>query len=121
MLKNRRQGQAAVVMLAEPLPDRQTTRLLSELNQLKLHMPALFINRVQMQDSHCRHCQIARRWHLHTLAGLRERLRFRGEIFVVRNFPHELAGRRGLQSLTREIWRLEARQAAKPRARRRKT
>ena len=120
MVKNRRQGQAAVVMLAEPLPDRQTARLLSELNQLKLYTPALFINRVQMQDSHCRHCQIARRWQLHTLAGLRERQKFYDEIFVIPNFPRELAGRRGLQSLTREIWRLEARQPAKPRARRRR-
>ena len=121
MLKDRRKAQAAVVMLAEPLPDRQTARLISELNQLKVHMPAVFVNRVRMEESRCRHCQIARRWQLHTLAGLRDRLKFRGEIFVIPNFPGELAGRRGLQSLIQEIWRLEARQVAKPRARKRKT
>ena len=121
MLKDRRKAQAAVVMLAEPLPDRQTARLISELNQLKVHTPAVFVNRVRMEESRCRHCQIARRWQLHTLAGLRDRLKFRGEIFVIPNFPGELAGRRGLQSLIQEIWRLEARQVAKPRARKRKT
>jgi anion-transporting ArsA/GET3 family ATPase len=109
-----------VVMLAEPLPDRQTARLIAELNQLRVQTSAVFVNRVRMEESRCRHCQIARRWQLHTLAGLRERLKFYGEIFVIPNFPRELAGRRGLQSLTREIWRLEARQPAKPRARRRK-
>lgn len=121
MLKDRRKAQAAVVMLAEPLPDRQTARLISELNQLKVHTPAVFVNRVRMEESRCRHCQIARRWQLHTLTGLRDRLKFRGEIFVIPNFPGELAGRRGLQSLIQEIWRLEARQVAKPRARKRKT
>ena len=121
MLKDRRKAQAAVVMLAEPLPDRQTARLISELNQLKVHTPAVFVNRVRMEESRCRHCQIARRWQLHTLTGLRDRLKFRGEIFVIPNFPGELAGRRGLQSLIQEIWRLEARQVAKPRARQRKT
>jgi len=103
MLKDKKRSRLWPVMLAEPLPDRQTERLLAELRGLGAHSGALFVNRVLLEEDvgRCSRCRIARRWQLATL----QRLARRGTpFFVVRNFPREIAGAAALQSLTRQLW-----------------
>ncbi len=95
------------VMLAEPLPDRETERLLNDLRSLKLSARMLFVNRVLFaaDAKKCRRCNRAREWQLGTLARLKAR--HPGlEIFVIRNFPSEIAGKNSLRSFTSELWQL---------------
>ena len=104
MLKDRKQSQLTVVMLPEPLPDRETGRLLRELKAMSTPPPSIFVNRVLFDPpASCKRCQLARRWQLFTIA----RLRLKTPLYLVRDFRKELAGRSGLQSLTRELWHLE--------------
>jgi len=108
MLKDSEQAQIVVVLLPEPLPDRETTRLISDLAVLKAPPPAIFINRMFLEEhSACRHCEVARTWQTATLAGLPQRLGARGPLYVVPEQHAEPAGRAGLQSLTRKLWQLE--------------
>jgi anion-transporting ArsA/GET3 family ATPase len=105
MLKDSKQSGLTVVMLPEPLPDRETGRLLRELRAMSAPSPSIFVNRVLFDSpASCKRCQLARRWQLFTLARLRPKAR----LFLVRDFRKELAGRSGLQSLTRELWHLGA-------------
>ena len=107
ILHDEREAQIHVVMLAEPMPDRETQRLISELEVQKLPAKSLFVNRVLFEDDvgNCRRCGRAMLWQRTTLSGLRRK--YRGmDIYVVRNFPEEIAGKSGLQSLTKELWRL---------------
>lgn len=123
LLKDPKQAQLAVVMLPEPLPDRETGRLLRELKVMSAPSPAIFVNRMLLEPpGSCQRCQLARDWQNFTLA----KLRAKAALFVVRNFREELAGRSGLQSLTRELWHLEpvrrtaaARAKERPRRKRR--
>ena len=104
MLKDAKQSQLTVVMLPEPLPDRETGRLLRELRAMSAPPPSIFVNRVLFDPpAPCKRCQLARQWQLFTLAHLR----LKTSLFLVRDFRKELAGRSGLQSLTRELWHLE--------------
>ncbi len=104
LLKDSARTQIWTVMLAEPLPDRETERLLHQLSDLDLPLGLMVVNRVLFREDvkNCDRCQRARRWQLATLARVGRR---RGrDIYVMRNFPSEIVGRRGLQSLTRQIW-----------------
>jgi arsenite-transporting ATPase len=91
------------VMLAEPLPDRQTERLLAEIKKLGAHAGPLFVNRVLLNEDaeRCPRCSVARRWQIATLKRLTGRRR---PFFVVGNFAREIAGAAALQSLTRQLW-----------------
>jgi arsenite-transporting ATPase len=106
-LKNSKRARIFSVMLPEPLPDRETERLLNELGDMGLSTAAIFVNRVIFsQDAgNCRRCGSAVEWQESVLTDLKQRYPGK-EIFVVRDFPGEIAGRTGLQALTRELWRL---------------
>jgi len=106
-LKNSRETRVYVVMLPEALPDRQTERLIAELSKLRLQTGAIFVNRVLFKDdvSDCRRCLRRRQWQLKTLGRLSSRYS-QIPIYVVRNFPHEIAGKKALRSFTGELWRL---------------
>jgi len=94
------------VMLPEPLPDRETERLLTELDHLGLKPQALFVNRTILADhATCARCVIAAKWQATVLAKLR-RCHPAKDIFVIRNFPDEIAGANGLRAITNELWRL---------------
>jgi arsenite/tail-anchored protein-transporting ATPase len=95
------------VMLPEPLPDRETERLLTELDRLGLKPYALFVNRtIFVADAaNCARCGIAAKWQAVVLAKLRKGHSAK-EIFVIRNFPDEIAGANGLRAITNELWRL---------------
>jgi len=107
MLADSKAARLYTVMLAEFLPDRETERLLNELQALKLSLGPIFVNRLLFMEDvrNCARCRRARSWQLVTLSHLRERFRDM-QIFVARNFPAEIAGKRGLRSFTSELWQL---------------
>jgi arsenite-transporting ATPase len=96
-----------IVMLAEPLPDRQTERLIAELSKLRLSTAGIFVNRVVFKEDagKCRRCLRRRLWQLGTLGKLRDR-HSNVPVYVVRNSAHEIAGKKALRRLTGELWRL---------------
>ena len=102
MLRDPRRSRLWVVLLAEPLPDRETRRLLASLEELEIRPAALFVNRVIFPEdaAGCPRCETARAWQMATLTQLD------GELFVVRNFEREISGRKALESFTRELWRI---------------
>ena len=79
----------------------------NELAGLGMGAGPLLINRVLFAADvgNCRRCRRARHWQLATLARLRERGEAT-EVFVLKNFAREIAGGRGLQRLTAELWQL---------------
>ena len=120
-----------VVMLPEPLPDRETERLLRELRELRIKPAATFVNRVLLEDSPvtvgharvspsrarglsakrgekkrepCACYRDAAGWQAVVLSGLRKKLA--GSIYVISAFSHGPAGKRGLLHVTRNIWQL---------------
>jgi anion-transporting ArsA/GET3 family ATPase len=108
MLKDSRRSQLWPVMLPESLPDHETGRLLHAMEELQTSSPSLFVNRVIFREDagQCPRCNRARGWQLRTLQRLRKAHGDR-EIYVARNFPREIAGRRGLQAFTKQLWRLK--------------
>jgi arsenite-transporting ATPase len=106
-LKNSKRARIFSVMLPEPLPDRETERLLDELGDMGLSTAVIFVNRVifSRDAGTCRRCHLTVAWQESVLTNLKQRCPEK-EIFVVRNFPTEIAGRTGLQALTTELWRL---------------
>src|SRR5262249_35252729 len=104
-----RRSQVWPVMLAEPLPDQETSRLLLALNDMHVDVPALFVNRfIWAEDAKgCHHCEAVREWQLDTLAKLRKRFQKRGRtLYIVRNRPEEVSGARALRAFTKQVWRL---------------
>ena len=95
------------VMLPEPLPDRETERLLAELEQLGLTASALFVNRLifAKDAANCPRCRLAAEWQSSVLANLKTRNSAK-EMFAIRNFIDEIAGANGLRAITDELWRL---------------
>jgi arsenite-transporting ATPase len=107
VLQDPKRCRTHTVMLAEPLPDRETERLISALG--KLHLPArsMFLNRILFAKDvgKCRRCRRAMQWQQATMNALKRRYPRLG-IYVVRNFPKEIAGRAGLRSFTGELWQV---------------
>jgi arsenite-transporting ATPase len=95
------------VMLPEPLPDRETERLLAQLDQLGLSASALFLNRVIFAEdaANCPRCRLAAQWQSSVMTHIKIRKSAK-EMFAIRNFVDEIAGADGLRAITDEIWRL---------------
>ncbi|HET7209359.1 MAG TPA: ArsA family ATPase [Terriglobales bacterium] len=99
-------AQISLVMLPEPLPDRETERLIAELAHQRLPVTRIFVNRVVLQEQgSCPRCNRVRQWQRETLARIKQRYSDL-ELLVIRNFPEEITGKSGFRSLTGEIWRL---------------
>jgi arsenite-transporting ATPase len=106
LLKNPAAAEMDLVMLPEPLPDRETERLIGELKAAQLPVRRLFLNRVLVESrTKCRRCSRARQWQHATLAAMQKRHPGM-ELLIVRNFPDEIAGKAALLSFTGELWRL---------------
>ena len=106
-LKDARRVELFSVMLPEPLPDRETERLLDALNDLGLKVDRIFVNRFLFSGraGKCRRCLVRAQWHAAVLSGLKQR--FPGKsVYVIRDFDRELSGKRGMHDLTKELWRL---------------
>jgi arsenite/tail-anchored protein-transporting ATPase len=95
------------VMLPEPLPDRETERLLAELDRLGLTANALFINRLVLAKdaANCTRCQLAAEWQSSVLADPKTQNSTK-KMFAIRNFIDEIVGANGLCAITNELWRL---------------
>ena len=106
-LKDAREALLVPVMLAEPMPDRETERLLAAVEEIGAHAAPLFINRVLFpQAVKCHRCQRAARWQQATLAAVARRRHGR-VLYVVPEFGREIAGKKDLQGFTRKLWRIE--------------
>lgn len=105
--KNSGEVSTFAVMLPEPLPDRESERLLAELDRLGLKPRAVFVNRIIFSEDakNCARCRLAAEWQSLVWARLRNRHSTQN-IFAVRNFPDEIAGAKGLRAITNELWRL---------------
>ena len=93
-----------VVMLAESLPDRETRRLLAELKAMSVPVSGIFVNRVLMDATKCPRCSRSRAWQRQTLSTMKD-LGF--PVFVVPEMNTDLAGKRGLDRLTKKLWQLQ--------------
>ncbi len=103
LLKDAKRSRVYPVMLAEPLPDRETARLLRDLEELGVPTATLFVNRVLIanRSGTCRRCTLTRRWQMASLGKIR---RQHGTVFVLANFSSEIAGAAALREFTRQLW-----------------
>lgn len=105
-LRDPRHARAWVVMLAEPVPDRQTRRLLSALEELGMTVDSVFVNRVLVSVEHgCRRCSRAREWQMATLRRLAQDYG-KHRTYVLPEFPAEIAGAAALKRFTGELWQM---------------
>lgn len=103
ILTDPQRSQAWVVMLAESLPDHETRRLIAALEEMKAPIAGVFVNRVLLDAKGCARCTRKQSWQRRTLAKIRK-LRF--PVLVVPEYNEEIAGKRGLERLTKTLWRL---------------
>jgi arsenite-transporting ATPase len=104
-----------VVMLPEPLPDRETQRLLQELHRLGIQPAGVFVNRVARvsglfatkrdRSKLCPRCREAAAWQGRLLPGLKKRLGV-STAYVIPAFDSGPAGKRGLREITNQLWQL---------------
>jgi arsenite-transporting ATPase len=109
ILRDKRRTQIWPVMLAEPLPDRETGRLLQAMHELGADATAIIVNRIIFLEDvgNCPRCTLARSWQMQTLRGITKRFAvYRRKIYMIRNRPHEIAGKRALKDFTQELWQL---------------
>ena len=94
-------------MLPEPLPDRETERLLRSLRELRIRPEAVFINRVLQlnKNNGCARCRSAAEWQSRVLSGLKDKLRVK-TVYIIPAFEQGPAGKRGLREITRKLWQL---------------
>ncbi len=106
LLKDSKSAEINLVMLPEPLPDRETERLLAELREGNLPITRIFINRVLTAGrKSCKRCRRAWQWQQASLRAIKKRYEDM-DLFAIRNFPNEIAGKAALRSFTGELWRL---------------
>jgi arsenite-transporting ATPase len=108
MMRNPKESRAWAVMLPEPVPDRQTQRLLAATDELGITVDSLFVNRVLLEPEHgCKRCRRARQWQMGTLQTLRQKYGAH-RLYLVRDFPQEIAGAQKLKRFTGELWQIQA-------------
>jgi anion-transporting ArsA/GET3 family ATPase len=106
IMRDPRQSKVWAVMLAEPVPDRQTQRLLAALNDLGLAVDSIFVNRVLVEaERDCKQCLRAQQWQQAILQGLQRRYA-KLRMYVLREFPTEIAGAAALKKFTGELWKI---------------
>jgi anion-transporting ArsA/GET3 family ATPase len=94
-------------MLPEPVPDRQTQRLLAAVKKLGIAVDSLFVNRVLVQSAEgCSRCRRAQQWQLATLQSLQKKYGAH-RLYLVRDFPAEIAGAAKLKKFTGELWQIQ--------------
>ncbi len=106
-LKSPDQARVWAVMLPEPLPDRETQRLVRQLHDLRLTPQRIFVNRVLFAKDvgTCKRCRSAMAWQQATLRALKRH--YSGtSVYVIRNFANEIAGKAALARFTAELWEL---------------
>ncbi|HEU4413375.1 MAG TPA: TRC40/GET3/ArsA family transport-energizing ATPase [Candidatus Angelobacter sp.] len=108
IMRDPKQSRAWVVMLPEPVPDRQTQRLLSAMDGLGIAVDSMFVNRVLMEPGgRCKHCSRAQQWQMATLQSWRKKYG-RLRTYLLREFPGEIAGAAALKKFTSELWEIQS-------------
>ncbi|HEX4603671.1 MAG TPA: ArsA family ATPase [Candidatus Angelobacter sp.] len=108
IMRDRKESRAWAVMLPEPVPDRQTQRLLAAMSELGIAVDSLFVNRVLLgSETGCKRCRRARRWQMATLETLQRKYGAH-RMYLVRDFPQEIAGAQKLKRFTSELWQIQA-------------
>jgi arsenite-transporting ATPase len=107
LMRDSKQSRAWAVMLPEPVPDRQTQRLLAAIKEIGVAVDSLFVNRVLLEpDSGCKICRRAQSWQLATLQALQKKFG-NHRLYLVRDFPAEIAGAAKLKKFTGELWQIQ--------------
>lgn len=105
VLRDEDQSRVYVVVLAEPMPDRETGRLIGDLDGLGVRRGATFVNRVLLNAAaRCPRCELRARFQMSTLARLR-REDF-GTLLAVAEEAEPVAGAAALKKFTRKLWRI---------------
>ncbi|HEY4678176.1 MAG TPA: ArsA-related P-loop ATPase, partial [Candidatus Angelobacter sp.] len=115
LMRDHRQSRAWAVMLPEPVPDRQTQRLLAAIKEIGVAIDSVFVNRVLLEAASsekskkktgCKTCRRAQGWQLATLQSLQKKY---GDhrLYLVRDFPAEIAGAARLKKFTGELWQIQ--------------
>ena len=105
-LHDRQTTAAWVVMLAEPLPDRETERLIRELRALQVPVAGLIVNRLMVGGSGCPRCRLRQRWQFASLGRLKQAA-FRGiPLFALPELTRRISGRAALEKLTKQLRQL---------------
>src|SRR5258708_24218301 len=86
IIKDPARSRVFTVMLAEPVPDQQTERLVNGAEELGINVDSLFVNRVLMESSKCRRCARSQQWQRATLGKLGKKYP-RYPIYMLREFP----------------------------------
>ena len=105
LMRDEDRSRVWAVMLPEPVPDSQTRRLLAAVEQIGIRVDSLIVNRVLLEDSRCPRCTRRKRWQAATLGRLRQRYA-EHRIYLVPEFPDEIAGAAALKKLTGQIWQI---------------
>ena len=107
IMRDPQQSRIWAVMLPEPVPDQQTTRLLRAVEEIGIKVDSLFVNRVLIseKDVQCRRCLRARAWQLSILQTLKKKYG-RYQIFLAPELPAEIAGPAALKKFTAQLWRI---------------
>ena len=94
LMRDPRQSRAWAVMLPEPVPDRQTQRLLAAIKEIGVAVDSLFVNRVLLEpDAGCKTCRRAQGWQLATLQTLQQKYGEHRLYLVSAIFPRKLRAR----------------------------
>lgn len=107
IMRDPKQSRTWAVMLPEPVPDRQTQRLLTAMEDLGMAIDSLFVNRVLMATEYgCKRCSRARKWQLATLRDLGRKYG-KHRTYLLREFPGEIVGAAALKRFTGELWQMQ--------------
>ncbi|HLK06816.1 MAG TPA: ArsA-related P-loop ATPase, partial [Candidatus Angelobacter sp.] len=85
-------------------------RLLAAIKEIGVAVDSLFVNRVLLELSNkktgCKTCRRAQNWQLATLQSLQKKY---GDhrLYLVREFPAEIAGAAKLKKFTGELWQIQ--------------
>ncbi|MGH9523433.1 MAG: ArsA family ATPase [Terriglobales bacterium] len=105
VLRDPKESCVYVVMLAEPLPDRETARLIRDLDGLGVHRGPTMVNRVLLQGGgRCRRCETRARFQMATLGRLRQQ--GFGTLLALPEEAAPVAGAAALRKFTRKLWRI---------------
>ena len=105
LMRDQESSRVWAVMLAEPVPDTQTMRLLAAIEQIGISVDSLFVNRVLLEETNCPRCSRRRKWQMATLQRLRQRYA-KHRTYLVPEFPAEIAGAAALKKFTGSIWQI---------------
>ncbi|HEY2360238.1 MAG TPA: ArsA family ATPase [Candidatus Angelobacter sp.] len=112
LMRDPKQSRAWAVMLPEPVPDRQTQRLLAAIQEIGVAVDSVFVNRVLLESglsgnkTGCKTCRRAQNWQLAILQTLQQKYG-KHRLYLVRDFPAEIAGASKLKKFTGELWQIQ--------------